>query len=549
MKELGSITALIIEPHSGMRASMHNMLNLCGITKIDHAVSSGTAMRSLKTRPYDIILCEYDLAEGQDGQQLLEDLRHNKIIPLLTVFVMVTAERSYQKVVSAAELAPTDYILKPFTADALLDRLGRALDRRALFMPTYQLMDDGNLVAAIEACSEGEIQNPRFAMDFMRLRAELHVVLGQAAEAELIYQKLFESKAIAWARLGLAKTLFMQNRLDEAEELLQALVAENGKFLDAYDWLAKTHQAAGHLPEAQRVLESAVAISPHAVRRLRRLGEVALEAGDVEIAEKSFQQVVSKAKYSEFRDPEDHVKLIKTLVQKGDTKQAATVVRDLEKSMAGIEKMEACRAFSAAMIHEEEGDAESAAEEFSAAVAACRGGVALSNDLKLDLAKSCLNNNLESDASEVMLEVMNNAADGAAMAKAMQTFERIGRKDLADSVAKESRKQVVALVSSGAEKAKHGDYQGAVELMTDAARKFPDNPQVVFNAALALLKCIENLGWDSGMGEQARWYIDSCRRVDPTNPRLIPLSDLYHTVLKKYGIVASHVTAKLPART
>jgi len=549
MKEdLGSITALIVEPHSGMRASMHNMLNLCGITKIDHAVSSGTALRPLKTRNYDIVLCEYDLAEGQDGQQLLEDLRHNKIIPLWTIFFMVTAERSYEKVVGAAELAPTDYLLKPFTADALLDRLGRALERRALFMPIYQLMDEGSLAAAIEGCIEGEIANPRFALDFMRLRAELHVALGQAVEAEVIYRKLFDAKAVAWARLGLAKTLFMQNRLEEAEQLLQSLVTDNKRFLDAYDWLAKTHIAEGHLPEAQSVLEAAVAISPHAVRRLRTLGEVALETGDVDLAEKSFQQVVSKARYSEFRDPEDHVKLVKSLVQKGDVSQAASVVRDLQKSLAGNGKSEACRAFSTAMILERNGDADSAAEQYGAAVAACRTGVSLSNGLKMDLAKSCLDNDLEDQASEMMLEVMNNATDSAALAKAMRVFEKAGRKDLAESVAKESRKQVIGMVSAGAEKAKQGDFAGAVSLMTEAAHKFPDNPQVVFNAALALLKCIENQGWDSSQAEQARWYMESCRRLDPTNPRLVPLSDLYQTVLKKYGIAPSRVAAKTPPR-
>lgn len=548
MKELGGITTLIIEPHAGMRSSMHNMLSLCGITKIDHAVSSGTALRALKTRTYDIILCEYDLAEGQDGQQLLEDLRNNKIIPLMTIFFMVTAERSYEKVVSAAELAPNDYLLKPFTADALLERLGRALERRDLFMPIYQFMDEGNLAAAVRTCMEGESENPRFIVDFMRLRAELHIVLGQTSEAESIYKKLFEAKAVAWARLGLAKTLFMQNRLHEAEELLESLVTENGKFLDAYDWLAKTHVEVGRLPEAQKVLQSAVAISPHAIKRLRRLGEVALETGDVEVAEKYFQQVVSKAKYSEFRDPEDHVNLVKTLVQKGNVQQAATVVRDLEKSLGGAKKGEACRAFSAAMIHEQAGDSERVAAELSAAVAACRDGINLSNNLKLDLAKSCLENNMEDQASGMMLEVMNNAPDNAAMAKAIKVFEKAGRKDLAESVAKESRRQVVNLVSTGAEKAKHGDYRGAVELMTEAARKFPDNPQVVFNAALSLLRCVENLGWDNSMGEQARWYIDSCRRVDPTNPRLIPLSDLYQSVLKKYGVAPSTVGSKLPPR-
>ena len=544
MKELGAFTALIIEPHAGMRGSMHNMLNLCGITKIEHAVSAGTAIRPLKNKMFDIILCEYDLSDGQDGQQLLEDLRHNKLIPLWTIFMMVTAERTYQKVVSAAELAPTDYLLKPFTADALLERLGRAIEKRALFMAVYQLMEEGNLLEAINECAAGEVKNPRFATDFMRLRAELHVILGQAAEAEPIYQQLFDMKAVAWARLGLAKTLFMQSKFGEAEAILTTLVSDNSKFMDAYDWLAKAHEANGQLPEAQSVLETAVALSPHAVRRLRKLGEVALEAGDVDTAEKSFQQVVHKAKYSEFRDPEDHVQLIRSLVQKGDTAQAATVVRDLEKSLAGIKKTAACRALSAALIHEQQGDSERAAEELNNAVAACRDGAGLSNAMKMTLAKSCLDNDLESGASEIMLDVMNNTSDGAAMAKAMKIFEQAGHKELAENIAKQSRKQVIELVSTGAERAKLGDYRGAVALMTEAAHKFPDNPQVVFNAALALLKCLENLGWDNRMAEHARWYVESARRLDAANPRLAPLAELYQAVLKKYNITPAHVAAK-----
>jgi DNA-binding NarL/FixJ family response regulator/Tfp pilus assembly protein PilF len=548
MKAFSSMTALIVEPHSGMRMSIHNMLNLCEITKIDHAVSSGTAIRPLQNKAYDLILCEYDLGEGQDGQQLLEDLRHNKVIPLWTIFIMVTAERAQEKVVSAAELAPTDYLLKPFTADALLDRIARAVERRELFMPVYQLMEHGSLPEAIEACAEGEAASPKFAVDFMRLRAELHVTLGHAAEAEAIYTKLQEVKAVAWARLGLAKTLYMQSKYGEAEELLGAIVSENPQFLDAYDWLAKAHEAVGNLSEAKDVLQDAVSISPHAVRRLRRLGQVALETGDVDTAEASFQKVVTKAKYSEFRDPEDHVRLVKTLVKKGDTQQAATVVRDMEKTLNTSAKMPACRAMSAGMIHESNGDAEAAAEEFAAAVAATRSAVGLSNEMKLDLAKSCLDNNLQDSAAEVMLDVMNNTADDAAMAKAMAVFEQAGHKDLAEQVAKESRRQVVDLISSGADKARSGDYRGAVELMTTAAHKLPDNPQVVFNAAVAMLKCLEHTGWDNKLAGHARWYIDNARRLDPANPRLEPLGDLYQQILKKYGILPAQVTAKPPLR-
>jgi len=534
MNELNGLTALIIEPHAGMRASIHNMLNLCGLSKIEHAGSSNNAIKHLGLRQYDLILCEYDLDGGQDGQQLLEDLRHHKLITLATMFFMVTAEGNYSKVVSAAELAPTDYILKPFTADRLLERIARALEKRNVFMPVYQFMESGNQREAIEACIEGVKNHPKYAIDFLRLRAELHMFLGEPAEAELIYQQLFDAKAIAWARLGLAKTLFMRERFDEAKDMLEELVDSNKKFVDAYDWLAKTHAAVGSLEKSQQVLADAVAVSPHAVRRLRKLGETALEAGDTDTAEKVLKQVVSKAKYSEFRDPEDHVKLVQTLVRKGDPVQAAAVIRDLDKSMGGQKNTVACSAISSALVHEYTGNDVRLNESLTTALNACRDATGLSAEVKMELARNCLQNNMELGATEVMRDVMRNAPNNAVMAKAAAVFEKLGRADLATAAAQESRQQVVDMMAAGAAKAKEGDFRAAVTLMIEAVNKLPDNPQVVFNAAVAVLKCLENLGWEDKLGQNAVAMIDTVRRLDPVNPKLPALASLHQQILKKY---------------
>ena len=535
MNELDGLSALIIEPHAGMRATIHNMLNLCGLEKIDHAASSGNAIKHLGLKTFDLILCEYDLEGGQDGQQLLEDLRHHKLISLSTMFFMVTAEGNYSKVVSAAELAPTDYILKPFTADRLLERIARALDKRNVFMPVYQFMEVGNQRDAITACIEGVKTHPRYAIDFMRLRAELHMFLGEPAEAEPIYNQLFEAKAIAWARLGLAKTLFMRERYAEAQDILESLVDNNKKFVDAYDWLAKTQAAAGELAKSQATLSDAVAVSPHAVRRLRKLGETALETGDTDVAEKILKQVVSKAKYSEFRDPEDHVKLVQTLVKKGDPVQAAAVIRDLDKSMGGQKNAGLCSAISSAMVHEYTGNEVRLNEALTAALEACKDALGVSADMKMELARNCLQNNMEEGAAEVMRDVMRNAPNNAAMAKAMSVFEKAGKTDMGLALAQESRQQVVDLVGAGAAKAKDGDFRGAVSLMVEAVNKLPDNPQVVFNAAVAVLKCLENMGWDERLGQYSLSLIDTVRRLDPINPKLPALAGLHQQILKKYN--------------
>ncbi|MBC3936946.1 tetratricopeptide repeat-containing response regulator [Undibacterium rugosum] len=542
MSELSDIRALLIEPHQGMRVSLHNMLNLCGITKIEHALTAGTAVRSIQNKVYDLILCEYDLGVGQDGQQLLEDMRHHKLAPLSTIFIMVTAERSYAKVVSAAELAPSDYLLKPFTADTLLERVIKALEKRRAFVDVHALMEEGNPTEAIVACHHGERDYPKYAVDFMRLRAELHVVLGEAVEAEALYTQLFELKAVAWARLGLAKTLFMQGKYQEAETILKNLVAENNKYMDAYDWLAKTHEMIGQLPEAKEVLDTAVGVSPHAVRRLRNLGRIAMETGDIETAENVFKKVVSKAKFSEFRDPEDHLNLVDALVKKGDTDQAKSVIRDMEKNMVGLKKTAACRAISAAMVHAKTGDIR-LTEELDNAVVASREDIGLSTNAKLGLAKSCLENNQENQASEIVLDVMKNASNQRMMARAMGVFESAGKGHLAKELAQRSQKEVMDLVALGVQKAKQGDFRGSVELMTAAAKKSPDNPQVVLNAALAALKCLENMGWDSAIGEQARNLIEAGRRLDPMNPRLKAIRGLYDELQKKYGLAANR-TAK-----
>ncbi|WP_296000135.1 tetratricopeptide repeat-containing response regulator [Rugamonas sp.] len=541
MPEFSELSVLIVDPNVSMRASLQTMLTQNGVTRIDYAVSSGTAIRQLDKKSFDIILCEYDLGSGsgdngQDGQQLLEDLRHHKLITQWTIFIMLTSEGVYSKVISAAELTPTDYVLKPFTVDVLLQRITRAVERRAVFMPVYQLVGGGSLRRAIDTCIDCETSYPRYAIEFARLRAEIHVSLDELAEAGLIYQTVLMTRPIGWAHLGLARCHFGQQHYAEAQQTLEALVEHNPKFMAAYDLLAQTHEAMGQTVTAKKILEDAVAISPHMVRRLRHLGEIAFETGDVGVAERAFKQVVAKAKYSEFRDPEDHVNLVKTLVKKGDANQASGVIRDLERSLRGNTNTEACRAIAAGLLLELTGNLPAAALELTTAVNAVGLSRGLSTGLKVGLVHSCLKNKLDQEASDLMINIMNDNDSGVSMEDAVDVFEKAGRHDLAQGVGDQITRQVEEYISEAAEKSDHGDLRAAVMTLNSALRKAPANMALLPEAASTMLRQLDELGWEAPLAEQCHFVLERIRRIDPQHPTLETLSAQYFATQRKYGI-------------
>jgi tetratricopeptide (TPR) repeat protein len=543
MQENGNLTVLVVDPNPGMRTSLQNMLALIGISKVEYAVNANTAIKQLSRRSYDIILCEYDLAsgtgEGQDGQQLLEDLRHHKLISASTIFIMLTSEGVYGKVVSAAELTPTDYVLKPFTVDMLSGRIKRALERRAALLPAWQQASQGRLREAIQACDKGQNEHPRFALDFARLAAELHTMLDEHAEAGSIYSEVLAERPLGWAGLGLARTMVAQGQFGEARSVLEQLLQGNPRLMAAYDLLARCMEAEGEHAQAQKVLEDAVAISPHMVRRLRKLGEVAMAAGDAEAAEKSFRQVVTKARYSEFRNPEDHVNLVKALVTKGDVAQAGTVIRDLERTMRGNPAADACKAFSSALILDKTGNPAAAVAELQSAVAAVRASNGLSSNLKLNLVSACLDHKMDAAASDVMLTVMNDAGSGVTADQALNVFVKAGRRDLADGMGQQLKAQAQILLGVADEKRNMGDVRGAVQTLLEALHMAPNNTQVMVAVAGGILRQISELGWDHHLGEVCAQQLEHLRAYDAQHPRLAALSDEFQAAKRKYGISAA----------
>ena len=74
--ELVSKTFLVVDDFGDMRGMLRSMLSTVGVKEIDTANNGPEAIDALERRRYDIVLCDYNLGPGKNGQQVLEEARH-----------------------------------------------------------------------------------------------------------------------------------------------------------------------------------------------------------------------------------------------------------------------------------------------------------------------------------------------------------------------------------------------------------------------------------------------------------------------------------------
>jgi len=531
---------LIVDDVAGVRSSIRSILGTFGVVYSEMSGTANDAIRRLQAKPYDIIICDYFLGDGSDGQQLLEQLRHNKLISLSTIFIMVTAERVYEKVVSAVELAPDDYLVKPFTADVLKSRLERVIQKKMAFAAIYGLIEAGKLAEATQVCTELAKLNSKYTIDALRLLGELYVTQGNVEEAQKIYQRVIDMRAVPWARMGLATMFHCKGHHREAEELLEEVIDEAPEYMAAYDLLSKVYEAQAKPERAQQVLERAITASPNTLHRQKEMGQLAMRNGDMETAEQAFSKVVERGKTSFFRVADDFANLSRVQMERGKFNEALSTLRDARTSFNNSNEATFTASVMESLVHKKAGNDQASAVALATAMHTKQESeIKASEDLTLDLAKACFAHGKEEEAKGLIETlVQNNHESQALIQKAKQVFEDAGKGEEGSALVDNSVKSIIQLNNQGVLKAQQGDLEGSVKLLTEAAARMPENVQIVLNAAQALLVHIDKLGWNDSYMMSARRYLDVARAKSATHPKLLSISKLAQDVAKKYGIAA-----------
>ena len=121
------IRILIVDDFSTMRRIVKNLLSDLGFTNFAEADDGTTALVELQKAKFDLVVTDWNMP-GMPGIDLLKAIRADATLAKIPV-LMVTAEAKREQIIEAAQAGVNGYIIKPFTAATLEDKLVKIFER------------------------------------------------------------------------------------------------------------------------------------------------------------------------------------------------------------------------------------------------------------------------------------------------------------------------------------------------------------------------------------------------------------------------------------
>jgi len=122
-----SMKILVVDDFSTIRRIIKNLLKDLGFSNIQEADDGSTALPMLQQGDFDFVVTDWNMP-GMQGIDLLRAIRADDKLKHLPV-LMVTAEAKKEQIVAAAQAGVNRYVVKPFTAATLKEKLDKIFER------------------------------------------------------------------------------------------------------------------------------------------------------------------------------------------------------------------------------------------------------------------------------------------------------------------------------------------------------------------------------------------------------------------------------------
>lgn len=521
---LRSRTFLLVEDFEAMRNVLRSLLMRCGAQRVDTANDGRDAAKMLSSKSYDVVMCDYDLGPGKNGQQVLEEARLKGWISPASVWLMITAEKTTNMVSAAAEDAPDDYLLKPITESLLQTRLLRLVERKSALSGIAVAMKAHDWRRALQLCQEQLAAGSKSAAEILRLQAQLYQKLDEWPKAEAVYEAVLQRGQIAWARLGLAQVRLHANDTNAALAMLQNTVRDHPQYLEAYDQLAQLLTQQGDEQQALALLVRAASLSPNSAARQAELGKAALKQGQRDTAERAFSRSIKLAEHSAVAHVEPFLGMARLHSEGGQPEEAHKVLAELTQRYDSrdaqlLAKSEQVRALQAA------GDADGAARLAGELAALTRDDSnPPSADTALRIAETLVETQQTGSAAELLQYVTrNNYDDEALLRRSQRAFDHLGMGAAGGELVAAAKREATEAMKDGVRRMAQGDLQGALESLRAAKQSMPRNARVLLNFAAVALAGLERQGRSAQLEAEVRACLATAQLLKPDDARAAEL--------------------------
>jgi CheY-like chemotaxis protein len=502
---------LIVDDFPGMRSMLRNMLSGYRPESITDASNGEQAFELISENNYDVILCDYNLGDGKDGQQVLEEAKEKDLLPYSTIYIMTTAENTSEMVMGAVEYIPDDYLSKPFTKEVLISRLRNLVEKKENLKQISLATQQRDYVSAIELCQKLLRKNPTNRYALLKIQADLLIKINDYDNAENIVRAILNEREVPWALLFLGQINFFRKKFDDAKYIFEDLAEDNPNYLPAHDWLSKVYKATGDLENSQNALLKAVERSPKAIKRQQTLANVAFENKDFDVSETAYKKIVRTGKYSCYLTPDDYKGLANVYIQKGMNTEALNTVNSMKESFGQADTENNMKTLvNEAFIYNEMLNVEKTQSiiENIMSIFNVTPGAMHSSDA-IDTATICFSHDM-TDYGNLLIQhaIRNNHDNEDAINNITNKLSSIGLSgEMIDTLMK-TRDEVVDLNNRGVKLATSGNIKESISLFIQAASGMSENTVINLNTAQSLIMHMKESGATDDLIRETKKYLD-----------------------------------------
>lgn len=526
------LRVLVIDDFDSFRLTVSKMLDEFGCGHIDTAVNGRRALKICEESEFDVVLCDYNLGPGPNGQQVLETLRERKLLRRQSLFMLVSAESSKSIVLSAYDYHPDAYLTKPLTGRGLKQRLDRLLRQRQEMIAVYQALENDDVDQAIALALECIANGSRATAAIQKLLGDIYLETNRLDEAEQLYTKVLEIRPLDWARVGMSKVKSARGDLGTSNEWLSEIIDNNPFCMQAYDLLADNYRKQDNIERVQDVLQAAVDVSPMSMVRQASLANVASDNNDYTVASKAFSRTVRLGQHSCHDRLEHHLqfgRVVSSMIREDPTINS-DIAREGLKVLDELPKrfhLDAEERYQAQLLesqlHACRGDTKRANERL-AEVEELMQGKELSLKLQLDRVATYQSLDQHLKCADLLENLVDQYQDDE---QALQSIDQW----LDEPISEFNTKLVARINNEGITSYQDKEFDNALGSFRRAARLFPNHLGVHLNLVQALVADMKERGVNEA-------NMDTClsslhkvqRKIKPGHPQFERFRQLQHMV-------------------